>query len=214
MEKFLFPPDLQWTEISRLSGGEKRRLYLLRILMEEPNVLLLDEPTNDLDLDTMAVLENFIEDFNGAIIFVSHDRFFTDRMAQKVFVFDDDAHVQIFMGGYSDYKAKADAEQAEKIQLQRQAERAKAVSEPATERAKPKSKSRGLSYNEAKEYAEIEAVIASKESELKVVEMQMSMNGSDYDMLRELTVEQERLAAELDRLMDRWAYLEEKAQES
>ena len=214
MEKFLFPPDLQWTEISRLSGGEKRRLYLLRILMEEPNVLLLDEPTNDLDLDTMAVLENFIEDFNGAIIFVSHDRFFTDRMAQKVFVFDDDAHVQIFMGGYSDYKAKADAEQAEKIQLQRQAERAKAVSEPATERAKPKSKSRGLSYNEAKEYAEIEAVIASKESELKVVEMQMAMNGSDYDMLRELTGEQERLTAELDKLMDRWAYLEEKAQES
>ena len=214
MEKFLFPPDLQWTEISRLSGGEKRRLYLLRILMEEPNVLLLDEPTNDLDLDTMAVLENFIEDFNGAIIFVSHDRFFTDRMAQKVFVFDEDAHVQIFMGGYSDYKAKADAEQAEKLQLQRQAERAKTTAEPAMEKAKPKSKSKGLSYNEAREYGEIEAVIASKESELKVVEMQMSMNGSDYDMLRELTVEQERLTAELDKLMDRWAYLEEKAQES
>lgn len=214
MEKFLFPPDLQWTEISRLSGGEKRRLYLLRILMEEPNVLLLDEPTNDLDLDTMAVLENFIEDFNGAIIFVSHDRFFTDRMAQKVFVFDDDAHVQIFMGGYSDYKAKADAEQAEKIQLQRQTEKARASAGPATERVKPKSKSRGLSTNEAREYAEIEAVIASKESELKVVEMQMAMNGSDYDMLRELTGEQERLTAELDKLMDRWAYLEEKAQES
>lgn len=214
MEKFLFPPDLQWTEISRLSGGEKRRLYLLRILMEEPNVLLLDEPTNDLDLDTMAVLENFIEDFNGAIIFVSHDRFFTDRMAQKVFVFDDDAHVQIFMGGYSDYKAKADAEQAEKIQLQRQTEKAMASAGPATERVKPKSKSRGLSTNEVREYAEIEAVIASKESELKVVEMQMAMNGSDYDMLRELTGEQERLTAELDKLMDRWAYLEEKAQES
>ena len=214
MEKFLFPPDLQWTEISRLSGGEKRRLYLLRILMEEPNVLLLDEPTNDLDLDTMAVLENFIEDFNGAIIFVSHDRFFTDRMAQKVFVFDDAAHVQIFMGGYSDYKAKADAEQAKKIQLQRQTEKVRASAGPATERVKPKSKSRGLSTNEAREYAEIEAVIASKESELKVVEMQMAMNGSDYDMLRELTGEQERLTAELDKLMDRWAYLEEKAQES
>jgi hypothetical protein len=168
----------------------------------------------DLDLDTMAVLENFIEDFNGAIIFVSHDRFFTDRMAQKVFVFDDDAHVQIFMGGYSDYKAKADAEQAEKIQLQRQTEKARASAGPATERVKPKSKSRGLSTNEAREYAEIEAVIASKESELKVVEMQMAMNGSDYDMLRELTGEQERLTAELDKLMDRWAYLEEKAQES
>ncbi|WP_027406929.1 ABC-F family ATP-binding cassette domain-containing protein [Anaerovibrio sp. RM50] len=214
MERFLFPPDLQWTEISRLSGGEKRRLYLLRILMEEPNVLLLDEPTNDLDLDTMAVLENFIEDFNGAIIFVSHDRFFTDRMAKKVFVFDDDAHVQIYMGGYSDYKERADAQAAEKLQLQRQTERARAAAAPAPEKAKPKSKSRGLSANEAREYGEIEAVIASKESELKVVEMQMTINGSDYDMLRELTEEQDRLSAELDKLMDRWAYLGEKAQES
>ena len=211
MERFLFPPDLQWTEISRLSGGEKRRLYLLRILMEEPNVLLLDEPTNDLDLDTMAVLENFIEDFNGAIIFVSHDRFFTDRMAKKVFVFDEDAQVQIIMGGYSDYKEKADAEAAEKLQQQRQADKAKAAASAPTQKMKPKSKSKGLSFNETKEYAEIEAVIASKESELKVVEMQMAMNGSDYDMLRELTAEQERLSAELDKLMDRWAYLEEKA---
>ena len=87
MERFLFPPDLQYTEISRLSGGEKRRLYLLRVLMEAPNVLLLDEPTNDLDLETMGILESFIDDFNGAIIFVSHDRFFIDRMAQKVFVY-------------------------------------------------------------------------------------------------------------------------------
>ena len=213
MERFLFPPELQWTEISRLSGGEKRRLYLLRILMEEPNVLLLDEPTNDLDLDTMAVLENFIEDFNGAIIFVSHDRFFTDRMARKVFVFDEAARVQIYMGGYSDYKAKADEELADRLQQQRKAERAKAVAEPLTDKVKPKSKKQGLSANEAREYGEIEAVIASKESELKVVEMQMAMNGANYDMLQELTAEQERLAAELDKLMDRWAYLEEKAQE-
>ena len=112
MERFLFPPDLQYTEISRLSGGEKRRLYLLRVLMEAPNVLLLDEPTNDLDLETMGILESFIDDFNGAIIFVSHDRFFIDRMAQKVFVYTGKAgEIECHVGGYSDYHQRLQAEQ-------------------------------------------------------------------------------------------------------
>ncbi|MCR5176745.1 MAG: ABC-F family ATP-binding cassette domain-containing protein [Anaerovibrio sp.] len=205
MERFLFPPELQWTEIARLSGGEKRRLFLLRILMESPNVLLLDEPTNDLDLDTMAVLENFIEDFNGAIIFVSHDRFFTDRMAKKVFVVGG-GEIRSFTGGYSDYKLKADEEA-----LRQQAIVVKPQKAEAGHSQKRESK--GLTFGESKEYAEIEAVIASKESELKVIEMQMAQNASDYNQLRELAVEQQRLTAELDRLMERWAYLEEKANE-
>ena len=210
MERFLFPPDLQWTEIARLSGGEKRRLYLLRILMESPNVLLLDEPTNDLDLDTMAVLENFIEDFNGAIIFVSHDRFFTDRMARKVFYFDESGQVQEMMGGYSDYKDKMAAEEASRMVEQRRSVKP-SDNEPVHKPVKRISK--GLTFGETKEYAEIEAVIASKESELKVVELQMEQNATDYDQLRELTAEQQRLSDELEKLMDRWAYLEEKAGE-
>ena len=211
MERFLFPPELQWTEISRLSGGEKRRLYLLRILMESPNVLLLDEPTNDLDLDTMAVLENFIEDFTGAIIFVSHDRFFTDRMAKKVFVFDEQGYVQEIMGGYSEYKERAEVAAAAKLQEQRQETRAAKESTPIN--TAPKRERKGLTFGEKKEYAEIEAVIASKESELKVVEMQMAQYATDYEQIRELTEEQQRLSGELEKLMDRWAYLEEKAQE-
>lgn len=209
MERFLFPPELQWTEIARLSGGEKRRLYLLRVLMEAPNVLLLDEPTNDLDLDTMAVLESFIEDFSGAIIFVSHDRFFTDRMAKKVFVFDEQGYVQEIMGGYSEYRERAEAAAAAKLQEQRQETKAAKVSAPVSNA--PKRESKGLTFGESKEYGEIEAVIASKESELKVVEMQMEQNATDYDQLRELTEEQQRLKGELEKLMDRWAYLEEKA---
>ena len=102
MERFLFPREMQWTSVGRLSGGEKRRLYLLRLLMGEPNVLLLDEPTNDFDLETMEVLADFLDDFPGAVIFVSHDRFFIDRLAKKVFVFSPGGKVSFCMGGYSD----------------------------------------------------------------------------------------------------------------
>ena len=101
MDKFLFSGPMQHRLIGKLSGGEKRRLFLLRILMSEPNVLLLDEPTNDLDLETMAILEDFIDDFQGAIIFVSHDRFFVDRLAKKVFVYEPDGQLRMYMGGKS-----------------------------------------------------------------------------------------------------------------
>lgn len=112
MERFLFPGTLQWTPISKLSGGEKRRLFLLRVLMSSPNVLLLDEPTNDLDLQTMSILEEFIDNFNGAIIFVSHDRFFIDRLADKVFVYQQDGSLRQYPGGYSYYKGVEEKELA------------------------------------------------------------------------------------------------------
>lgn len=213
MEKFLFPSDLQYTEIARLSGGEKRRLYLLRVLMEAPNVLLLDEPTNDLDLDTIAILENFIEDFNGAIIFVSHDRFFIDRMAQKVFVYEPNTagKISIYPGGYTDNKARLSVQEAivskekdAKVQTGSEAKR-------AYKQDKPKKK--GLSQSEQREYAEIEAVIASKEGELKAVHFQMSQFAADYDKIQELSAEEIKVSAELEKLMERWAYLEEKAEE-
>ena len=222
MERFLFPPDLQYTEVARLSGGEKRRLYLLRVLMEAPNVLLLDEPTNDLDLEAMCILENFIEDFNGAIIFVSHDRFFTDRMAKKVFVYDknDFGKINFYVGGYSDYKARAEAEEkaAAKAALNSPGNKkqqgtdmaASAEKKPAQ---KEKTQKKGLTMSEKREYGEIEAIIASKEGELKGIHYQMELYAADYSKISELTGEETRVSAELEKLMERWAYLEEKAEE-
>lgn len=209
MERFLFDGNLQWNFISQLSGGEKRRLFLLRILMEAPNVLLLDEPTNDLDLETMAVLESFIDDFSGAIIFVSHDRFFVDRLADKVFVYEPDGNLKMYAGGYSYYKEKAASEEARQSSIELLPKKEKTVAQ-----AQPKAETkRRLTFKEQKEYAEIEAVIASKEGELKVVQLQMTQNASDYSKLNELSREQERLQAELDNLLARWAYLEEVAEE-
>ena len=210
MERFLFPGSLQWTPIARLSGGEKRRLYLLRILMEAPNVLLLDEPTNDLDLETMAVLEQFIDDFDGAILFVSHDRFFVDRLADKVFVYEPDGSLRMYPGGYTYYKEKAAEEQAA---LPAAAEKpAPAAEKAAAPRAKTRPAAPKLTFKEQREYAQIEGVIASKEGELKVVRLQMEQNASDYGRLAELGREEQRLVSELDGLMERWAYLEEIAE--
>ena len=209
MERFLFPGDLQWTPIARLSGGEKRRLYLLRVLMEEPNVLLLDEPTNDLDLETMAVLESFIDDFAGAIIFVSHDRFFVDRLADPVFAYEDGGRLRMYSGGYTYYREK----------LAEQAQAAAPVKEkPIKEKAapvrekNPQPVQKKFTFKEQKEYAEIEGIIASKEGELKVVQLQMAENATDFTRLNELAAEERRLTAELEHLMERWTYLEEIAE--
>ena len=210
MERFMFPGNLQWTPISRLSGGEKRRLYLLRILMEEPNVLLLDEPTNDLDLETMAVLENFIDDFRGAIVFVSHDRFFVDRLAEKVFVYEEDGNLTLYSGGYSYYKEKV-AEQ-EILAEEKKTEKKNKAEEKVSSRAPRTESKQKLSFKEQKEYAEIEGIIASKEGELKVVQLQMEQNAANYGKLNELSKEESRLQAELEHLMERWAYLEEIAE--
>jgi len=209
MERFLFPGDLQWTPIARLSGGEKRRLYLLRVLMEEPNVLLLDEPTNDLDLETMAVLESFIDDFAGAIIFVSHDRFFVDRLADKVFAYEDGGRLRMYSGGYTYYREKlAEQEQAAApVKEKPVKEKAAPVREKNSQPVQKK-----FTFKEQKEYAEIEGIIASKEGELKVVQLQMAENATDFTRLNELAAEERRLTAELEHLMERWTYLEEIAE--
>ncbi len=209
MERFLFPGSLQWTPIARLSGGEKRRLYLLRILMEAPNVLLLDEPTNDLDLETMAVLEQFIDEFDGAILFVSHDRFFVDRLADKVFAYEPDGRLRMYAGGYTYYQERR-AEESAQAAAARPAPAAdkadKAKGAPAA-RPRPAAAPK-LTFREQKEYEEIEDVIASKEGELKVVRLQMEQSAADYGRLAELSREEQRLSAELDHLMERWTYLE------
>ncbi|WP_296767962.1 ABC-F family ATP-binding cassette domain-containing protein [Selenomonas sp.] len=212
MERFLFPGDLQWTPIGRLSGGEKRRLYLLRVLMEEPNVLLLDEPTNDLDIETMAVLESFIDDFNGAIIFVSHDRFFVDRLANKVFAYEDGGNLRMYAGGYTYYKEKvAEDETLHTVPDESPAKKLKEKTIVEAQQSVPSK--RKFTFKEQKEYAEIEGVIASKEGELKVVRLQMVENATDFTKLNELAKEEERLAGEVEHLMERWEYLEEIAAE-
>ncbi|SHK45427.1 ATP-binding cassette, subfamily F, uup [Selenomonas ruminantium] len=212
MERFLFPGDLQWTPIARLSGGEKRRLYLLRVLMEEPNVLLLDEPTNDLDLETMAVLESFIDDFQGAIIFVSHDRFFVDRLADKVFAYEAGGKLRMYTGGYSYYKEKLAEEQAGAEPAPKSEKTAEDRPKAARNDHEPVAKRR-FTFKEQKEYAEIEGIIASKEGELKVVQLQMAENATNFGKLSELAREETRLNAELEQLMERWEYLEAIAEE-
>lgn len=206
MERFLFPADLQWTPIANLSGGEKRRLFLLRILMEEPNVLLLDEPTNDLDIQTLSVLEEFIDQFPGAILLVSHDRYFIDRLVEKVFVYKDNGVIEQYPGGYTDYQNRLQALQERDAV---KPERGKEVFKD-----KAREQKRKLSFKEQREYAEIEAVIAAREGELKAVRTQIQAADADFVLLQELTNREAALQTDLDQLLERWAYLEELAQQS
>lgn len=206
MEQFLFPPELQWTPVGRLSGGERRRLFLLRVLMGAPNVLLLDEPTNDLDLETLAVLEDFLDGFGGAVVLVSHDRFFVDRLVDKVFVFEEDGWLRQYAGGYSDYQVLRKTAEAARPAAEKSVQKA-AARESA---ARPKRK---LSFQEQREYAGIEQAIALAEHELKAVRAQMEASGADFAALQELTREEARLDARLSDLVERWAYLEEIAGE-
>ena len=209
MERFLFTGEMQWTPIARLSGGEKRRLYLLRILMGAPNVLLLDEPTNDLDLETMSVLESFLDDFTGAVIFVSHDRFFVDRLADKVFAYESDGSLKLYTGGYTYYQQRREAEKAARVPRQ---ESAPAAPKSVQEKPRSQDKPRRFTFSEQKEYAEIEGVIASTEGELKVVHKLMEQSAADYGKLNELSQQETALSAKLDQLMERWTYLEEIAE--
>jgi ABC transport system ATP-binding/permease protein len=210
METFLFPSDLQWAPISRLSGGEKRRLFLLRILMDAPNVLLLDEPTNDLDLQTMAILEDFIDRFNGAIIFVSHDRFFVDRLAKKVFVYEEGGHLRQYSGGYSCYKAEQEREKEEQEATQKEKQMPEKTLLQVQEKNVQERSQQRLTFKEQREYEEIETVIASVEGEFKAVQRQMAeCAGTDYSRLNELSQEELRLQSKLETLMERWEYLEE-----
>ena len=205
METFLFSGDLQWTYIGKLSGGEKRRLYLLKILIDEPNILLLDEPTNDLDMHTLSILEDFIDNFNGAIIFVSHDRYFIDRLAQKSFIFEGDGKIRISNGGYSDYK--------DNIELESEIESPKVEKLETTNKNKAESAKKKLTFKEQREYSEIEAVIAEVESYIKVLEGQINSAGSNFELLQQLTKDEIAAREKLDYLLERWAYLEEIAQE-
>lgn len=212
MEKFLFPADLQYTEIGRLSGGERRRLYLLRVLMEAPNVLVLDEPTNDLDIETLAVLEDYLEQFPGVVIAVSHDRYFLDKLMNHVFVLAGNGEVRHYTGGYADYRADV-AEQ------QRLAAQERLDSQPLPNSSLKKTsggcshqEKLKFSFKEQREYEEIDGVIAGLEEKIAQTEALIAQNASDYAALQELTAEKEELEVQLAAKMERWVYLNDLAE--
>lgn len=214
MEKFLFPADLQYTEIGRLSGGERRRLYLLRVLMEAPNVLVLDEPTNDLDIETLAVLEDYLEQFPGVVIAVSHDRYFLDKLMNHVFVLAGNGEVRHYTGGYADYRADVASERQQRLAAQQRLD-----SQPLPN-SSPKKTSGGrshqeklkFSFKEQREYEEIDGVIAGLEEKIAQTEALIAQNASDYAALQELTSEKEELEAQLTAKMERWVYLNDLAE--
>ena len=196
LEKYMFPPDLQWNTISRLSGGERRRLYLLGILMQAPNVLLLDEPTNDLDIQTLTILEDYLESFNGAVIAVSHDRYFLDKVASTIFDFRGDGVIQKYLGCYSDYCRESAAEPGQK----KETEQTVPVRSSANKRLK-------FSFREQREFETIDAEIAELERRIGAVTEQLEAASSDYIKLQALTAQKEALDQSLEEKIDRWAYL-------
>lgn len=206
LERFLFPPNMQWMPIAKLSGGERRRLYLLKILMGAPNVLLLDEPTNDLDIQTLTILEDYLDDFPGAVIVVSHDRYFLDRVADKIFAFEGGV-IRQYSGGYSDYRDKYLPPEPAANNKMRSSE----VKKPAT--AGEVKKPRRFTFNEQREYEQIDDVIAGVERQLQEVVAQIGAAGSDFELLQKLVAVQKELECELDGLLERWTYLNELAEE-
>jgi len=207
LERFLFPPGVQWMPIAKLSGGEKRRLYLLRILMSTPNVLLLDEPTNDLDIQTLTILEDYLDDFPGAVIAVSHDRYFLDRVADKIFAFEGNGVIRQYAGGYSDYQDKRLPPEPAASLKTRSGDDKKPTA--PGEAAKP----RRFTFKEQREYEQIDAVIAGVEQELQAIIAQMVAASSDFEQLQKLTGAQKELERKLDELLERWTYLNELAEE-
>jgi ATP-binding cassette subfamily F protein uup len=213
LERFLFPPDAQWTPIAKLSGGEKRRLYLLRVLMESPNILLLDEPTNDLDIQTLTILEDYIDNFPGAVITVSHDRYFLDRMAEKIFAFKGNGNIVQYSGDYSDYKAKTlEEEKNINKDSDKTKETVNKTKESVDEIKEEKKKPVKFSYMEQREYEQIDSVIAELEGKIEEIEKKIHKASSEYSLLQDLLKEKEELEVRLEEKMERWMYLNELAE--
>ena len=215
-EKFLFGPKSQWTPISKLSGGEKRRLYLLSVLMSAPNILILDEPTNDLDIETLEILEDYLDGFAGIVIVVSHDRYFLDRTVDRIFSFEGGGRLKQYEGGFSDYYEKKQAENG--ITSDGATQSVKEAVSGDTTSAKPKKyyKEREnklkFTYAEQKEYDTIDDDIASLESKIEELDGEIAGAATQYSRLNELMQEKADVEAQLEHKMDRWVYLNDLAE--
>ncbi len=204
LEKFLFTPEQQRTEIRRLSGGERRRLYLLGILMEAPNILLLDEPTNDLDITTLTILEDYLSTFKGAVIAVSHDRYFLDKVADTIYSFEGDGRIRTFVGNYSEYCEARGLEDAERIPEVR--------NKPSAERAPSRERKLKFTFNEQREYDRIDADIAELEEKIREAEGKIQEEASNYVALQEWMHKKEEFEKQLEVKTERWVYLNELAE--
>ena len=200
LEKFLFSPSMQYSPIGKLSGGERRRLYLLKVLVDAPNILFLDEPTNDLDIETLVILEDYLDIFNGAVVTVSHDIYFLDKVCDRIFAFEGNGRIIQYEGGYSDY-------------LRQHEERF--VSDEPVKKETPKQERRQsekalkMTYSEQREFETINDKIEKLEASIAKIEAEISSITSDYVRLQELTEGKEKMEAELEETMDRWVYLNE-----
>ena len=217
-ERFLFSSVMQYTPIGKLSGGEKRRLYLLRVLMSAPNVLILDEPTNDLDIATLNVLENYLDYFNGILIVVSHDRYFLDRTVDRIFAYEGNGMLKQYEGGYTDYYLKSHGLLREGV-FDEEVRKDNSGSKPKNSEAqiaykKQQNENRRLrfSYKEQKEYETIEDDIMELESRLEELDAEMAAQATSYSALNELMEEKEKCSKALEEKYERWEYLSELAQ--
>ncbi|MDK2807625.1 MAG: transport system ATP-binding/permease protein [Clostridiales bacterium] len=201
-EKFLFDGTLQHSLIAKLSGGEKRRLCLLKILMEAPNVLILDEPTNDLDIETLTILEDYLKDYDGIVVTVSHDRYFLDKLATRIFSFEE-GRIKRYEGNYEDYRQQRG--EIEAIAKKPKEEKPKA--------AKVKETKRKFSYQEQKEFDTIDDTIAVLEGKIEALEVTMQQEASNYETLSALTLKKEELESKLEETMERWVYLNDLAEQ-
>ncbi len=219
LERFLFPPSVQHTVIGKLSGGERRRLYLLKILMDAPNVLILDEPTNDLDIRTLMILEDYLDSFQGIVITVSHDRYFLDRVVRRIFAFEGDGVIRQYEGGFTDYQMKKEAEQAAAGSVGGTGAGANGTKgsnsdEAASVKKNERTRERKLkfSYAEQREWDTIEDDMAALEEKIADLDTQIAASATNYGKLRELMAEKEAAEMKLEEKMERWMYLNDLAE--
>ena len=224
LERFLFPSSVQYTTIDRLSGGEKRRLYLLRILMDAPNVLLLDEPTNDLDIRTLTILEDYLDSFQGIVITVSHDRYFLDRIVRRIFAFEGNGRITQYEGGFTDYQAavlrkevEAEAMAAGNPKAGVKSDKSKDEKSEEDSKSSKKTWNGGpqklrFTYQEQKDWDVIESQIEKLEEEIADLDVQMEKAASDFVKLKELMDRKAQAESELDVKMERWMYLNDLAE--
>ena len=213
LERFLFDSAMQYTPIEKLSGGEKRRLYLLKTLMEAPNVLIMDEPSNDLDIPTLTILEDYLLSFNGIVIAVSHDRYFLDTIAERIFAFEGDGRLVQYEGDYTDYAeafSRKKAAQSQSEEWQNTSDKREKSSRKGWKENRPKKLK--FTYREQKDYEIIDDVIAELEEKIASLEAEMTANATNAGKLREIMIKKEELENNLSEKMDYWVYLNDLAE--